>query len=82
MTQKALRYGLISPRDWGLAPAQPEALQAWAPLGVEARDWDERARQATYHWLLSNWREDVGAFAGHYKVRSDVYEEPQLTNLI
>ena len=75
-------YGIVSPRDWGLLPAQPEALAPWAQVGVDARDWEERARQATYSWLMSNWREDVGAFSGHYKSIERTYEDPQLTNLI
>ena len=74
--------GIISPQDWGLSPADPDALGAWSALGLNAHDWEERARQATYHWLMRSWREDVGAFSGHYKTMDHVYEDPQLTNLI
>jgi hypothetical protein len=75
-------YGIISPIDWGLRPAKKECLQAWAPLGVDANDWEERARQATYHWLMRNWREGEGAFAGHYRAVDQYFEPPQLTNLL
>jgi len=76
------RLGMVSPSDWGLAPATREALAPWTQIGLDSDVWEERARQATYHWLMSNWRDEVGAFAGHYKALARVYEDPQLTNLI
>lgn len=82
MQQGKRQFGVISPRDWGLAPATAQALAAWARVGLDGGGWEERARQATYHWLMSNWRDEVGAFAGHYKAIPRVYEDPQLTNLI
>jgi hypothetical protein len=75
-------YGIISSFDWELAPAEPERLQPWTRLGIDADDWEERARQATYHWLMRNWREDAGAFAGHYRAGDHYFEPPQLTNLL
>jgi len=77
-----LTYGVISPKDWGLERAQECALDAWMAVGLDARDWEERARQATYHWLMRSWREDLGAFSGHYNAIHHAYEDPQLTNLI
>jgi hypothetical protein len=78
----ALGYGIISPQDWGLEPAEPGQLETWSRVGLHAVEWEERARQATYHWLMRSWLEDVGAFSGHYKVLEHAYEAPQLTNLI
>jgi hypothetical protein len=75
-------YGVISPADWGLNPAEKEHLEPWEPLGVDADDWEERARQATYHWLMRCWWEDQGAFAGHYRAVNQYFEPPQLTNLL
>ncbi|MFN2203843.1 MAG: hypothetical protein ACK2UO_21785 [Caldilineaceae bacterium] len=75
-------FGIVSPADWGLEPAQTPALQPWRQFDVDAEDWEERARQATYHWLMHNWMEDDGAFAGHYSALRKEYEPPQLTNLI
>jgi len=75
-------YGIISPVDWELPPAEREPLQPWAQLGVDADDWEERARQATYHWLMRNWWEEEGAFAGHYRAADEYFEPPQLTNLL
>lgn len=75
-------YGIISPADWGLEPAEKEGLQPWEQLSVDADDWEERARQATYHWLMRSWREDQGAFAGHYRAVDHYFEPPQLTNLL
>jgi hypothetical protein len=75
-------YGIISPADWELRPADKERLQSWAQLEVDADDWEERARQATYHWLMGNWLEDEGAFAGHYRAADQSFEPPQLTNLL
>ncbi len=75
-------YGIISPRDWGLAPATEARIPGWIERGVALDEWEERARKATYHWLMRNWREQPGAFAGHCKVEDGCYEEPQLTNLI
>lgn len=80
--QNPLEHGVISPQDWGLKPSQPSSLAAWSRIGLDAAEWEKRAREATYTWLLHNWQEDVGAFAGHYKVTADCYEDPQLTNLI
>jgi hypothetical protein len=80
--RKADVYGIISPLDWGLQPAESESLQPWVQLGIDAQDWEERARQATYHWLMRCWQEDVGAFAGHYRAPDRYFEPPQLTNLL
>ena len=52
--------GLISPRDWELTPADPAGIAPWAAFGVDQGDWEERARQATCHWLMRNWLEDKG----------------------
>jgi hypothetical protein len=76
------KFGIISPAEWGLQPADKSNLQAWQAVGVDADDWEERARQATYHWLMRNWQEEAGAFAGHYHAPSQTYEPPQLTNLL
>ena len=75
-------YGIISPRDWGLEPAKTGELEQWTELGIDANDWEIRAKQATYHWLMRNWLEDHGAFASLYRAPHHVYEPPQLTNLI
>jgi len=75
-------YGIISPADWDLAPAEEESLQPWGQLKVDLHDWEERARQATYHWLMRNWREEEGAFNGHYRAVEKTFEYPQLTNLL
>lgn len=75
-------FGIVSPKEWGLEPAPSSALKAWLPLGVDAENWEERARQATYHWLMRNWQEEPGAFAGHYHAPSGRHEPPQLTNLL
>lgn len=75
-------YGIISPRDWGLQPADAKQLLAWLDLGIAADEWEERGRKATYQWLMRNWREEEGAFAGHCKVAEGSFEAPQLTNLI
>ncbi len=77
-----MMYGIISPRDWGLTRAEASQLQAWLGLGIAADEWDERARKATYQWLLRNWQEQEGAFAGHCKIAEGCFESPQLTNLI
>lgn len=74
-------YGFISPQDWGLRPAG-DNIQRWLELGIAADEWEERARKATYEWLLRNWQDDKGAFAGHCRVGEGCYEAPQLTNLI
>lgn len=81
-TKEKNMYGIISPADWKLAPADEESLQPWGLLDIDVKDWAERARQATYHWLMRNWREDEGAFSGHYRAVEQTFEEPQLTNLI
>jgi len=75
-------YGIISPKDWGLEPATAEALDRWREVGVDPADWEERARQATYHWLMRNWREEDGAFASNYSAPERPFAPPQLTNLI
>jgi hypothetical protein len=75
-------YGIISPQDWGLLPAGGKNIQPWLELGIAADEWEERARKATYEWLLRNWQEERGAFAGHCRVGEGCYEAPQLTNLI
>lgn len=75
-------YGVISPRDWELRPAATEELLHWRQFGVDAEDWSNRAWQATYHWLMRQWREEDGAFAGYYRARTQSFEAPQLTNLI
>ena len=75
-------YGIISPKDWELHPAQKKHLQPWKRLGIDAEEWEERARQATYHWLLRNWQDEEGSFAGNYSTSEQSYEPPQLTNLI
>nr|NIP28756.1 hypothetical protein [Phycisphaerae bacterium]NIX32569.1 hypothetical protein [Phycisphaerae bacterium] len=75
-------YGIISPADWGLKSADGQSLQPWGQLGIDASDWEERARQATYHWLMRNWNEGAGAFNGHYRVAEHAFQEPQLTNLL
>ena len=75
-------YGIISPRDWGLETAPKKPLSAWIELGIATDEWEERARKATYQWLLQTWQELEGAFAGHYRVVEASYEPPQLTNLI
>lgn len=75
-------YGIISPQDWGLRPALATQLVHWVQFGVNAEEWENRARQATYHWLLRQWREEEGAFAGNYQAREQSFEPPQLTNLI
>lgn len=76
------RFGIVSPSEWGLEPADQSKLKAWLSVGVDAEDWEERARQATYHWLMRNWVEEAGAFAGHYHAPSHTHEPPQLTNLL
>ena len=48
-------YGIISPVDWGLSRADLARLEPWGRLGLDADDWEERARQATYHWLMRCW---------------------------
>lgn len=75
-------YGIISPADWGLQPMKEQSLQPWGQLGIDAANWEERARQATYHWLMRNWREEEGAFSGHYRAVEQIFQEPQLTNLL
>lgn len=75
-------YGIISPRDWELAPADTRSLGAWLHLGVVGDEWEERGRKATYEWLMRNWREETGAFAGHCRIAEGCFEQPQLTNLI
>lgn len=75
-------YGIISPQDWGLKPALGQPLPAWTELGIALDEWEERGRKATYNWLMRNWQEEQGAFAGHCKVAQGCFEAPQLTNLI
>ena len=75
-------YGIISPQDWGLEPAVDKHLPVWLQLGVATDEWEERGRKATYEWLLRNWHEHEGAFAGHCRVPEGCFEGPQLTNLI
>jgi len=75
-------YGIISPQDWGLQPATGKDLRRWIELGIAADEWEERARKATYQWLMRNWRENEGAFAGYCRVGAGCFETPQLTNLI
>ena len=75
-------YGIISPQDWGLQPARKEQLEPWKQLGVCYDAWEERAREATYHWLVRSWLENEGAFASYYAARERSFGAPQLTNLI
>ncbi len=75
-------FGIVSPQDWGLQPARGRVIQPWLDLGVAADEWEERARKATYEWLMRNWQEDKGAFAGHCRIGEACFEDPQLTNLI
>ena len=74
-------YGIISPQDWGLKPAGGKSHPTWTALGVALDEWEERGRKAT-QWLLRCWREDEGAFSGHYRLTDGYFEPPQLTNLI
>jgi hypothetical protein len=74
--------GIISPQDWGLLPAGAENNQVWLELGIAFDEWEERARKATYEWLMRSWQEDQGALAGHCRVGEGCFQAPQLTNLI
>ena len=74
-------FGIVSPQDWGLQPARGRVIQPWLDLGVAADEWEERARKATYEWLMRNWQEDKGAFAGHCRIGEACFG-CQLTNLV
>lgn len=76
-----LRFGVISPQDWGL-PVASEPPKTPLPEGLAWDDLQARARAATTDWLLRQFDEDAGAFHGYYRVPDGYREPPQTVNLI
>lgn len=77
-----LKFGVISPQDWGLPVADSLSKHVVADLGISFTDLEARARAATYEWLLGQFNGAAGAFYGHYRVPDRYFEPPQTVNLI
>ncbi len=72
----------ISPRGWGLCPAEDRNSPVLDALGLSKEDLEHRARENTYHWLPRQFDDQAGAFHGYYDARSRMLTEPQTVNLI
>lgn len=77
-----LTLGVISPQDWGLPVADVLSQGEVVELGASFSTLAERARAATYHWLLGQFNDELGAFHGHFRVPDGYLEPPQTVNLI
>ncbi len=77
-----LHFTSVSPQGWGLTPSLNHASERLNVLGLDAEDLENRARQNTYHWLMRQFNEEVGAFHGYYDPRFKTFNEPQTVNLI
>jgi len=51
-------------------------------LGLPAGELEDRARNNTYHWLRTQFSDELGAFHGYCDARSGTLAEPQTVNLI
>jgi hypothetical protein len=77
-----IQIGIISPQDWGLPVAKDLSETSPAELGASWAEIEQRARMATYEWLLRQFNEEVGAFHGFYRAPDCHLEFPQTVNLI
>jgi len=76
-----LRWGVISPQDWGLPVAGAVSEEPIEGLGVSPAELERRARANTYQWLPGQFDEREGAFHGHYnavKKRLDTFHTVNL----
>jgi hypothetical protein len=77
-----LKFGVISPQDWGLPVASDLSDSPVETLGVSFAELETRARAATYQWLVRQFDNKTGAFHGHYRAPDGYFEPPQTVNLI
>ncbi|WP_119070220.1 hypothetical protein [Aggregatilinea lenta] len=77
-----LKFGVISPQDWGLPVTADPSADVIAALGASEADLAARARHATETWLPQMFDAQTGAFYGYLSVRDGYREPPQTSNLI
>jgi hypothetical protein len=77
-----MRFGVISPQDWGLPVGLGVSEQLSAAVGVSPAELARRVRANTYEWLLRQFDEQAGAFYGYYSALLKRFEPPQTVNLI
>jgi uncharacterized protein YyaL (SSP411 family) len=77
-----MKFGLISPQDWGLPVSQISSDEIVPGLGFSYADLKARIRTNTFEWLPRHFDEEVGAFYGFYSAKDKRFEPPQTVNLI
>jgi hypothetical protein len=77
-----MKFGVISPQDWGLPVAPATSTDPVPGLGVSPADLEHRIRQCVYEWFPRQFDDNAGAFYGFYSAPEQRFEPPQTVNLI
>jgi len=77
-----MKYGIISPQDWGLPVAAATSETPLDGLGASPAELERRIRGCTYAWLPRQFDDKTGAFYGFYRAPERQFEPPQTVNLI
>jgi len=77
-----MKYGIISPQDWGLPVATSTSETPLDGLGASPAELERRIRGCTYAWLPRQFDDKTGAFYGFYRAPERQFEPPQTVNLI
>jgi hypothetical protein len=77
-----MKYGIISPQDWGLAVADTTSREPIPGLNISPFDLEQRIYHCTYQWAQRHFDDEAGAFYGFYSAVDQCFEPPQTVNLI
>jgi len=77
-----VRFGVISPQDWGLPVASLAGATCLEKLGTTVADLEQRIHGCLQHWMPRHFDQDEGAFYGFYSAPEKRLEPPQTVNLI
>lgn len=77
-----MKFGVISPQDWGLIATHSASISPVPGLGVTAVDLEARIHGCTYRWAQQHYNDEIGAFYGFYSAPDRRFEPPQTVNLI
>jgi hypothetical protein len=77
-----MKFGVISPQDWGLQVADTASKNPIPVLNISPADLEQRIHNCTYHWAQRHYDDEVGAFYGFYSAADKRFEPPQTVNLI